>query len=127
MQIIIVFKQRVCKAPRSVIGNSFWIKGSVSIWQGNYQGYQAFQKGKILAIKPYELIRYSSLDPNSGLSDIADNYIQVTYSIEESKDKTKLTIFNDTFDGDEDRMKHVIQGWEKVVKQMEKIVNDFGK
>jgi len=106
---------------------SDWVKGSVITWQGNYQGYQAFQKGKILAIKPYELIKYSTFDPNLGLIDVAENYIHVTYSIKESKNKTKLTIINDTFDGDEERMKHIIQGWEMVIKQIEKIANNYCK
>ncbi|MCJ8318731.1 MAG: SRPBCC domain-containing protein [Colwellia sp.] len=104
---------------------SDWVKGSVITWQGNYQGYQAFQKGEILAIKPYELIKYSTFDPNFGLSDIADNYIHVTYLIEEREGKAILTIINDTFDGNEERMKHVIQGWQIVIEQMEKVVNDL--
>ena len=35
---------------------SDWLEGSSITWQGNYQGYQAFQKGKVLTVKPYELI-----------------------------------------------------------------------
>jgi len=101
---------------------SEWVKGSVITWQGNYQDYQAFQKGEVLAIKPFELIKYSTFDPNLGLQDIADNYIHVTYLLEENSDRTKLTISNDTFDGNKERMKHVMQGWKIVVKQMEEVV-----
>lgn len=104
---------------------SDWIKGSRITWQGNYQGYEAFQKGEILAIKPYELIKYSTFDPNFGLSDITANYIHVTYLIEKNEGKTKLTIVNDTFDGNEERMKHVMEGWGIVVKQMEKVINNL--
>jgi len=102
-----------------------WIEGSAITWQGNYQGYQAFQKGKIITIKPHELIKYSTFDPNIGVSDVAENYINVTYIINENNGKTKLTIINDTFDGNEDRMKHIIQGWEMVREQMEKTINNL--
>jgi len=104
---------------------SDWLEGSSITWQGNYQGYQAFQKGKILTVKPYELITYSTFDPSIGLSDVAENYINVTYAINEHKGKTTLTITNDTFDGNEERMKHIINGWEMVKEQMIKLVNTF--
>jgi uncharacterized protein YndB with AHSA1/START domain len=104
---------------------SDWLEGSSITWQGNYQGYQAFQKGKVLTVKPYELIKYSTFDPNVGLSDVTENYINVTYAIKEHNGKTTLTITNDTFDGNEERMKHIINGWEIVKEQMIKLVNTF--
>ena len=102
-----------------------WIEGSNIIWQGNYQGYQAFQKGKIITVKPYELIKYSTFDPSIGLSDIAENYINVTYEINESNGQSTLTIINNTFDGNKERMKHIIQGWELVTEQMKTLINTF--
>lgn len=104
---------------------SDWLEGSSITWQGNYQGYQAFQKGKVITVKPYELITYSTFDPNVGLSDVAENYINVTYAINEHNGKTRLIITNDTFDGNEERMKHIINGWEMVKEQMIKLVNTF--
>jgi len=100
---------------------SDWLEGSSITWQGSYQGYQAFQKGKVLTVKPYELIKYSTFDPNVGLSDVAENYINVTYAIDERNGKTTLTITNNTFDGNEERMKHIINGWEMVKEQMIKL------
>ena len=60
---------------------SDWEIGSPIIWEGNYQGYQAYQKGEILDIKPFELIKYSTFDPNFGLEDKAENYIHVTLKL----------------------------------------------
>lgn len=107
------------------IVKSDWTIGASITWQGNYQGYQAFQKGEILAITPHQLIKYSTFDPNTGLNDVAENYIHVTYLIEEGDDSTKLTIINETFDGSKERMEHVEQGWVLVVTQMEKLVKDL--
>ena len=62
---------------------------------------------------------------NVGLSDVTGNYFHVIYKIDENKGKTKLIIINDTFDGNEDRTKHVMQGWELVTEQMKKVVTNF--
>ena len=100
---------------------SDWNIGSSIIWQGNYQGYDAFQKGEILDIKPFELIKYSTFDPNFGLEDKPENYIHVSYLIKEMDSKTELTIVNETFDGNEERMGHINQGWEMVIAKMKEV------
>lgn len=109
---------------------STWIKGSPIIWQGEYQGYKAFQKGEIIATTPNAKIKYSTFDPNFGLADEAKNYIHVTYLIKEHKNGNSLTcstlaIINDTFDGSEERMQHIMQGWEMVIEQMKKVIEDI--
>ena len=100
---------------------SDWKKGSSIIWEGNYQGYQAFQKGEILDIKPFELIKYSTFDPNFGLEDKPVNYIHVSYLIKEKDHQTALTIINETFDGNKERMNHVNQGWEMVINKIKEV------
>jgi len=101
--------------------DSDWKIGSPIIWQGNYHGYDAYQKGEILDIKPFELIKYSTFDPNFGLDDIPDNYIHVTYLIKAIDDKTELTIVNETFDGNDERMGHINQGWEMVADKIKEV------
>jgi uncharacterized protein YndB with AHSA1/START domain len=104
---------------------STWIEGASITWQGEYQGYKAFQKGEVITISPNKKIKYSTFDPNFGLADEANNYIHVTYLIKERRDGTSLTIINDTFDGNEERMQHVIQGWEMVIEQMKKVTKEL--
>ena len=100
---------------------SNWEIGSPITWKGNYQGYDAFQKGEILAIKPLELIKYSTFDPNFGLEDISKNYIHVSYLISENGDSIQLTIANETFDGNDERMGHIKQGWEMVLPKIKEV------
>lgn len=100
---------------------SEWNKGDSITWQGNYQGYEAFQKGSILNIEPYSKIKYSTFDPNFGLEDIPENYIHVTYGLTEKNRKVQLTITNETFDGNEERMKHINQGWEMVIEKLKEV------
>ena len=101
--------------------NSDWKIGSPITWKGNYQGYDAYQKGEILDIKPFELLKYSTFDPNFGLADKAENYIHVSYLLNESNGKTELTIINETFDGDEQRMEHIMQGWNMVIGKIKEV------
>ncbi|CAM1363302.1 SRPBCC domain-containing protein [Tenacibaculum xiamenense] len=100
---------------------SEWKKGSPITWQGNYQGYEAFQKGIVLEFIPYSKIKYSTFDPNFGLEDIPDNYIHVTYELVEKNDKIQLTITNETFDGNKERMNHINQGWEMVIQKLKEV------
>ena len=101
--------------------DSNWQKGDSIIWEGNYQGYQAYQKGEILAIKPINLIKYSTFDPNFGLEDQPQNYIHVSYLLNEKGNQTELVVVNETFDGNEERMGHVNQGWEMVMAKIKEV------
>jgi uncharacterized protein YndB with AHSA1/START domain len=101
--------------------DSNWETGNPIIWEGNYQGYQAYQKGEILDIKPFELIKYSTFDPNFGLEDKPENYIHVSYLLKENDTQTELTILNETFDGNEERMGHINQGWEMVISKIKEV------
>ncbi len=101
--------------------SSDWNIGNPIIWEGNYQGYQAYQKGEILDIQPIKLIKYSTFDPNFGLEDKPENYIHVTYLLNEKDNKTELTIINETFDGNEERMGHINQGWETVIEKIKEV------
>ena len=93
---------------------SSWIQGSPIVWQGEFNGFKAYQKGEILSIEPFKSVTYSTFDPNFGLEDIPENYIHVTYQLEYSEGLTTLTISNETFDGNSERMAHIIQGWNMV-------------
>ena len=62
---------------------SDWEKGSSITWEGNFVGYEAFQKGEILEVKPFSLLKYTTFDPNVGLEDVPEHYIHVSYFLKE--------------------------------------------
>ncbi|BDD09347.1 hypothetical protein FUAX_17790 [Fulvitalea axinellae] len=101
--------------------NTDWEVGSQITWKGNFQGYDAFQKGEVLAFEPFDSLSYSTFDPNFGLEDKAENYIHVGYALKELDEKVELTVSNKTFDGDEKRMAHVEQGWAMVIPQIKEV------
>ena len=101
-----------------------WKVGSSITWQGEYQGYKAFQKGEVLDYKLQELIKYSTFDPNSGLEDKEENYIHVTYELSKKGDHVELQITNETFDGSEERMEHINAGWEMVMMKIKEVTEN---
>ncbi|MCB0606030.1 MAG: SRPBCC domain-containing protein, partial [Saprospiraceae bacterium] len=62
-----------------------------------------------------------TFDPNFGLEDIPENHIHVTYELTEKNGKIQLTITNETFDGNEERMNHINQGWEMVIGKLKEL------
>jgi uncharacterized protein YndB with AHSA1/START domain len=104
---------------------SDWQVGSPITWKGHYQGYDAFQKGEILEITPLQRIKFTTFDPNYGMEDIPKNYIHVTYQIASTEESTtQLIVTNETFDGNDERMQHINDGWKAVLAKIEEIVNE---
>lgn len=89
--------------------------GSGIDWKGSYNGVEAFLTGEVLAIKPQKMLKYSIVDPSLHDPKVPENYVHVTYEIRPQNGGMLLTVVNETFDGDEERMKHVSAGWEAMV------------
>ena len=68
---------------------SDWKIGSPLIWRGLYEGKEMiFVKGNIVDLKPGNFLAYTVIDPNSGIADIPENYLDVTYALLEENGKT---------------------------------------
>ena len=63
--------------------HSDWKVGSQIKWKGNFNGYESGEKGIVLEITKNEHLKYSSIDPNFGIEDIPENYLHVTYDLNE--------------------------------------------
>ena len=91
--------------------NTDWQVGSPITWKGNYQGYEAFQKGVVMKYEPGKLIQYTTFDPNFGLEDIPENYLHVSYEVINHGDHTELIVTTENFGGDEKRAEHTATAW----------------
>jgi uncharacterized protein YndB with AHSA1/START domain len=92
-----------------------WKKGSPISWKGNFQGYESAERGVILDTKEAEVLKYTSFDPNFGLEDLPENYLIITYTLEEKEGKTLLSTCIENMNKDPNRMKHVAAGWDNIV------------
>ncbi len=53
------------------------------------------QWGKVLAVKPYELVKYSLFAPRPGLEDKPENYFIMSYVLASQNGQTKLEIIQE--------------------------------
>jgi uncharacterized protein YndB with AHSA1/START domain len=59
-----------------------WKAGSPLLWKGAADG-KVYVKGKIVAIDPPHRLVYNMIDPNSTIADIPENYLTMTYTLNE--------------------------------------------
>ena len=72
---------------------SEWEIGSELLWRGEYQGIaMVFVKGHIVQLEPNHKLVYTVIDPNSSIPDIPENYLTVTYQLEQKNGFTTLTV-----------------------------------
>lgn len=108
---------------------SDWKVGSPLLWKGSYEGQDmVFVKGDILAIEPEKLLTYTTIDPNSSIDDVSENYLQVTYLLTPENDKTVLTVtqgdYNTVANG-EKRYAEAYnngEGWNPILVEIKKLV-----
>lgn len=63
---------------------SDWKVGSSLLWRGEYEGEEmVFVEGEILSIEPGKHLAYTTIDPNSDIDDVTENYLTVTYDLEQ--------------------------------------------
>lgn len=109
---------------------SDWKVGSPLIWQMEYEGKPFIPvKGEIVKIYPNQLLEYTVIDPNSAtVPDIPENYLNVTYILEESNGQTQLTVtqgdYSHVADG-EKRYQDTYnngEGWNPILVQIKSLV-----
>ena len=107
---------------------SDWNTGSDLLWRGEYEGKEmVFVKGKILEIEPEKMLKYTVIDPFASYADIPENYLNVTYQLEEKNQKTTLTVTQDGFETaaeGEKRYKDTYnngEGWNPLLVQIKEI------
>jgi uncharacterized protein YndB with AHSA1/START domain len=107
---------------------SDWKPGSTLLWKGKYEGKEmVFVKGDIVDIDPGKYLAYTTIDPNSTIDDISENYLTVTYSLSEDNGQTLLTVTQGVYtkvaDG-ERRYKEASnngEGWNPILVEIKKI------
>ena len=107
---------------------SDWKKGSSLLWKGVFDGVELVAvKGDIVEIIPGKHLAYTTIDPNSGIEDIPENYLTVTYDVKEKNNETLLTVtqgdYSKVGDGDK-RYEETVAGggWMPILVEIKKMV-----
>ena len=107
---------------------SDWKEGSALIWKGNFNGVELVAvKGNIVKIRQDRFLSYTTIDPNSNLPDLPQNYLTVTYELEEKDGGTQLTVsqgdYSTVAEGDK-RYQETVDGggWAPILDAIQKLV-----
>lgn len=108
---------------------SDWGVGSSLDWKGTYEGQEmVFVKGKILALEINRYLAYTTIDPHSNIDDVSENYLTVTYELEESDGDTLLKVtqgdYNRVEEG-ERRYQEAFnggEGWNPILIEIKQVV-----
>jgi uncharacterized protein YndB with AHSA1/START domain len=146
---LIVKNTIVINAPASVVWNALvnpeqtkkymfgcealsdWRVGSPLLWKGEHEGKEMiFVKGHIVEIKPEIFLAYTTIDPNSTLDDVSENYLTVTYSLSSENGQTTLTVtqgdYNTVAEGE--RRYHETynngEGWNPILREIKKLAEE---
>jgi uncharacterized protein YndB with AHSA1/START domain len=94
-----------------------WKVGSPLIFKGEYKGKSYQDKGTILVNEPNKLLRYSYWSSMSGIEDKPENYVHVTYKLNEENHVTTLTIIQENIPTEEMK-EHSEENWNKVLDNL---------
>jgi len=107
---------------------SDWKPGSQLIWKGVFDGVELVAvKGQITEIRPEQFLAYTVIDPNSGIADIPENYLTVTYTLTLVNGHTRLDVTQGDYakvgDG-KTRYEHSQAGggWHSILVEIKKLV-----
>ncbi|WP_338870500.1 SRPBCC domain-containing protein [Spirosoma sp. SC4-14] len=105
-----------------------WQVGSPLLWKGSFDGTELVAvKGTILKIEPGYFLTYTTIDPNSAIEDIPENYLTVTYAVSAEGKQTRLAVTQGNYatvaDG-EKRYQDTLSegGWNAVLEQIKQIL-----
>jgi uncharacterized protein YndB with AHSA1/START domain len=107
---------------------SEWEIGSELLWRGEYQGIaMVFVKGHVVQLEPNRKLVYTVFDPNSTIPDIPENYLTVTYQLEQKNGFTTLIVtqgdYNTVAEGERRYQEswNDGQGWNPILEEIKTI------
>ena len=109
---------------------SDWNIGSPVHWKGKTEDGKEviYVKGEVVEYKEGIKVSSTTFDPNSGMKDIPENYVTLTYELKPKGKKTLLTIIQGDFAKAEygkKRYEESKSGWkEMVIPIMKKLLNE---
>ncbi len=100
---------------------SEWTVGSTITYAGEYDGTPYVDHGRILDLRPNELLRSTHFSPLSGREDVPENYHTLTWTLVPQNSGTELTLTQDNNET-EDAARHSEGNWNTVLEGIKKLV-----
>ena len=106
-----------------------WQVGSPLLWQGHHEGQDmVFVKGSIVDFQAPQLLVYTVIDPlNPNIPDIAENYLTVTYALNEEAGMTHFTVTQGDYTSVAEGQKRYDEamqagGWQSILEAIKTLV-----
>jgi len=109
---------------------SDWTIGRPVYWKCQTENGEEviYVKGEVIEYVEGQKVTSTTFDPNSGMADIPENYVQLSYELKELDNGTLLTITQGDFAGAEEGQKRYEEsksGWvEMVIPAMKKLLGE---
>ncbi len=100
-----------------------WQPGNPIRFTGEWQGKTYSDKGTIMEVKPYKLIRYDYWNSMSGIEDRPENYIVVTYELSGEDGAVNLLVRQQNIP-DEKTKTHSEENWKKVLQGLKELLEE---
>ena len=100
-----------------------WQPGSPIRFTGEWQGKTYADKGTIMEVKPYKLIRYDYWSSMSGIEDRPENYIVVTYELSGKDGAVELLVRQQNIPDEKTKI-HSEENWKKVIAGLKELVEE---
>jgi uncharacterized protein YndB with AHSA1/START domain len=100
---------------------SDWKVGKPILFIGTWQGKDYTDKGTILKLENEKTFQYNYWSGFSGLADIPENYMLITFQLKPLGSETELTLTQENFNNEE-QYKHSGPGWDGVLKAMKEML-----
>lgn len=99
-----------------------WKEGSPIIWKGEWEGKSYEDKGTILAIEPYRLLKMTHWSPLSGSEDRAENYHTVQYELSNNNGTTVLVLTQGNNPSQEAADKMANNAWRPMLQKLKTVL-----
>jgi uncharacterized protein YndB with AHSA1/START domain len=103
-----------------------WKVGGPIKFTGEFEGKTYEDRGTIMAFEPYSLIRYNYWSSLSGTEEKPENFLTISYRLEETDNKTTLSITQENI-RDEKTREHSEANWRMVLANLKRVVEDNAK
>ena len=97
-----------------------WRVGGRITYSGEWEGKQYVDGGEILELVPEKILKSTYWSSMSGTEDKPENYVNVTYALEEISGGTKLTVIQDN-NKTADSAEHSGNNWQMVLDALKKV------
>jgi uncharacterized protein YndB with AHSA1/START domain len=100
-----------------------WQPGNPIRFKGEWQGKTYEDKGTILEMKERKLISYSYWSSMSGIEDIPENYVIVTYMVGGKDGDVEVTVRQQNIP-DEKMKAHSEENWKRVLQDLKSMLEE---